>query len=214
MPRFRARTAAIAIATLTLIGCSAMAGNQPESGLSPEVIDDPDFSASSGLSSGGDEGHGGDIDDVDIFAEEGDLEGAFLERDQFFEDQQVPPGEMLPAATTRAQKEFIDFQREFTIDKGGQWSDDAEQIALALTFDACETAILSSHDVDDFVLDSHLTASPLFQLLLEGYSGSEREDAETNLVIIMVHGTRFICPEDYDQWFDAAMELYPDYFKE
>lgn len=206
MSRLPTRAGAIGFAVIVLGGCSDTTNDQPGFGSPTESHDQAVY-----------EGRENDTDDtnaVETLADEEDLGSVFLERDQFFEQQQVPAGEMLRKAATAEQKEFIDFQRDFTVSNGGQWNEELEQIALALTLDACETAILSSHEIDAFVLGSYLATSPLFQVLLEGYPGNEREAAEANLVLIMVHGTSFICPEDYDQWFDAAMARYPSYFKE
>lgn len=212
MSGFHARAAAVTFIAAALVGCSAAANNESDPGSLPAAVEHPAASDPSVSSSRGYEGQERNTDDGETSVDESLLESAFVERDQFFEEQQVAPGEMLPKAATQEQRDFIESQRDLTIDSGGEWREDLEQVALALTFDACETAILNSHDVDVLVLESHLATSPLYQLLLEGNSGDEREALEVNLISIMVHGTSFLCPADYDQWFDAAMALYPDFF--
>lgn len=212
MPGFHARAAAVGFIAAALVGCSAAANNEADPGSLPAAAEQSGASDPSGNSSRSYEGQEQDTDDGETSVDEALLEPAFVERDEFFDEQQVPPGEMLTKAATQEQKNFIESQRDLTIASGGEWREDLEQVALALTFDACETAILNSHEVDVFVLESHLDTSPLYQLLLEDFQGDEREALEVNLISIMVHGTSFLCPADYDQWFDAAMALYPDFF--
>lgn len=199
----RARVAAALIATLTLAGCAGSNDGDSPMPTSPEVTDAP---ASADAPS--------DEPTEQSDPDESALEEAFLERDQFFEDQNVPLGDVLEKPVTQTQKDFIDSQREYTLSNGGEWSEMHEQIALALTFDACENAILNSHDVDAATLDAHIATSPLFELLLQDQPADQQEATEANLTSIMLYGMTYICPADYDQWFDAAATLYPGFFTE
>lgn len=144
--------------------------------------------------------------------QEAALAEAFEERDRFFSEQQAPPGESLAGPATATQQEFIDSQREYTLSKGGEWNEMTEQITLALTFDACENAILSFHQMDAATLGIHIATSPLFGMLVQEYPEDQRETVEASLLSTTLYGMSYICPGDYDQWFDAAVQLYPEYF--
>lgn len=135
---------------------------------------------------------------------------AFAERDAFIAAQQLPLDGSLLVATTDAQKEFIAEQRAYIEQQGGTWSPELESVALALTADACETAILNLHEVELTTLETHVASSPLFaQLIADDLSEDERRAAERNVASVMVFGTGFLCPDDAEQWESAFTAAYP-----
>lgn len=144
--------------------------------------------------------------------QEADLTEAFEERDRFFSDQQAPPGKPLAGPVTAPQREFIDSQREHIVNNGGEWNEMTEQITLALTFDACESAILNLHQIDTSTLGIHIATSPLFEMLTQEHPEEQRKHIEASLLSTALYGMSYICPTDYDQWFDAAAQLYPERF--
>ena len=134
---------------------------------------------------------------------------AFAEREKFFQDQQLPLDGTPLVAVTPAQKEFIAEQKAYVEDQGLTWTADDENLSLALTADACETAILNSHDVDADVLRTHVATSPLFaQLVPADLQGEDRAYAEAPIASLMVFGTTFLCPDDGDAWISAYTEVY------
>lgn len=140
----------------------------------------------------------------------GDYAAALAEREQFMQDQQLPLDGSLLKAVTPEQKEFIAEQRAHFEPQGGTWKAETESVTLALTADACETAILSFHDVDSTTVVTHIQTSPLFATLIPSdLTGESREDAEANVASIMVFGMRYMCPDDHPQWKTAFDELYP-----
>lgn len=140
----------------------------------------------------------------------GALADVFAERDQFMRDQQLPQDGSLLKATTPEQIEFIDAQRTHLESQGGEWNEGVESVTLALTADACETAILNWHHIEARAVTSHIATSPLFEMLIPAdVVGEDRALAEANVASIMVYGMRYMCPEDHPQWKAAFDELYP-----
>lgn len=140
---------------------------------------------------------------------EEDLGDPLAERDRFFEEQGLPLDGSPLSAVTPAQKEFIAQQQAYAREMGREWTDQDESFSLALVADACETAILSSHDVDGTTLQAHVATSPLFaQLVPADVQGAQRTQAEAGIASLMVFGTTFLCPEDGDAWIAAYEEVY------
>lgn len=130
-----------------------------------------------------------------------DMADAIAERERFFAEQRIAPGQTL-VAVTDAQKEFVRQQREHAESQGAQWSPQSETIILATTLDACETSILNGHEISADRLTVHVGSSPVFDAYTTD-SASER-----GLASIMVFGTRFLCPDDAPQWQAAFDEVY------
>lgn len=141
------------------------------------------------------------------------VEDALAERDQFMEDQQLPLDGSPLSAVTPAQKQFIEEQRTHVEEQGGVWTPEAESVTLALTADACETAILNNHDTDASTVQMHIDTSPLFgSQLPESLPEAQRAQAEMSMADIMVYGMQHMCPNDFQQWSEAVMELHPEYY--
>lgn len=141
------------------------------------------------------------------------VEDALAERDQFMEDQQLPLDGSPLSAVTPEQKQFIEEQRTHVEEQGGVWTPEAESVTLALTADACETAILNNHDTDASTVQMHIDTSPLFvSQLPESLPEAERAQAEMSMADIMVYGMQHMCPNDFQQWSEAVMELHPEYY--
>ncbi|MDN5732376.1 MAG: hypothetical protein L0K41_11220 [Yaniella sp.] len=141
------------------------------------------------------------------------VEDALTERDQFMEDQQLPLDGSPLSAVTPEQKQFIEEQRTHVEDQGGVWTPEAESVTLALTADACETAILNNHDTDASTVQMHIDTSPLFgSQLPESLPEAQRAQAEMSMADIMVYGMQHMCPNDFQQWSEAVMELHPEYY--
>lgn len=135
------------------------------------------------------------------------------ERDQFLEDQQLPLDGSPLSATTPEQQQFIEEQRTHVESQGGDWTPEAESLTLALTADACETAILNQHEVDAGTVEVHIASSPLFlNEIPEQLTDAEKAQAEIGMADIMVYGMQHMCPDDFPQWRDAVVELYPDFY--
>lgn len=130
---------------------------------------------------------------------------ALAERDAFIAEQQQPVGQATLTAKTPAQQELVAQQRAHLEANGGQWSEQAETVTLALGLDACETSILNSHEIDVTSFRTHVVTSPLIDSL--AVDDASREGA----VSIMVFGTRFLCPDDAPQWEQAWTEAAGEY---
>lgn len=142
-------------------------------------------------------------------ADPDDFADVFAERDEFFREQQLPMDGTPLVAVTPAQQDFIAQQRAYVEQQGLQWTASDENLALALAGDACETAILSRHEVDSSTLIAHVTTSPLFaQLIPAELDGAARTQAEAPIASVMVFGTTFLCPDDGDAWIEAYTEVY------
>ena len=142
----------------------------------------------------------------------GDIEAALAERDRFIKDQQLPMDGSHLSAVTPEQKQFVAEQRAHIESHGEAWTQDYETTILALTGDACESAILSFHDVDTTAVQMHIASSPLFLgMIPENLSDAEHEQAEASMAEIMVYGMQHMCPADYPQWAQAVIELYPEH---
>lgn len=138
-----------------------------------------------------------------------DFEDVFAERDAFFREQQLPLDGSPLVAVTPAQQDFITQQKAYVEEQGLAWTASDESLALALAGDACETAILSRHQVDASTLSAHVTTSPLFaQLIPSDLDGAARTQAEAPIASVMVFGTTFLCPDDGDQWVAAYQDVY------
>ncbi len=184
----RPRTATLAalavVGALALTGCTpAGDANPPEA--TPTTTTVPDESAAATPDAGGDGSATAD---------------ALAERDAFIAAQQQPVGQTTLTAKTPEQQELVAQQRAHVEANGGQWSEQAETVTLALALDACETSILNGHQVDQDVYQMHVASSPLIQSL--AIDDASREGA----VSIMVFGTRFLCPDDAPQWEQAWTE--------
>ena len=150
--------------------------------------------------------------DVDESQQPG-MEDALTEREQFMEDQQLPLDGSQLSAVTPEQKQFIEEQRTHVEEQGGVWSPEAESLTLALTADACETAILNNHETEASTVQMHIDTSPLFlSQIPETLSEAEQAQAQMSMADIMVYGMQHMCPEDFQQWSDAVMELHPEYY--
>lgn len=137
------------------------------------------------------------------------FEDVFAERDEFFREQQLPMDGTPLVAVTPAQQQFIAEQRAYVEQQGLSWSSQDESLALALAGDACETAILSRHEVDASTLIAHVSTSPLFaQLIPADAQGEARTQAEAPIASVMVFGATFLCPEDGDAWVAAYQDVY------
>lgn len=138
------------------------------------------------------------------------MDEVLAERDAFMKAQQLPVGGTALVATTDAQKQFIAEQSAFVLSQGGQWGPQDETISLALASDACETAILNKHEIDVELLDSHVMSSPMFKALVPADTPSEqRTRYERSVASVMIFGTKFMCPADYDPWLNAFQTRYP-----
>jgi hypothetical protein len=182
----RPRTATLAalavVGALALTGCTP-AGDANPTEATPTTV--PDESAAATPDAGGDGSATAD---------------ALAERDAFIAAQQQPVGQTTLTAKTPEQQELVAQQRAHVEANGGQWSEQAETVTLALALDACETSILNGHQVDQDVYQMHVASSPLIQSL--AIDDASREGA----VSIMVFGTRFLCPDDAPQWEQAWTE--------
>lgn len=138
-----------------------------------------------------------------------DYSDVFAERDEFFREQQLPMDGSPLVAATPAQQDFIAQQRAYVEEQGATWTASDENLSLALAGDACETAILSRHEVDSSTLIAHVSTSPLFaQLIPTGLDDDARKKAEANVASVMVFGTTFLCPDDGDAWVAAYQQVY------
>ncbi|BFM23517.1 hypothetical protein QE430_002111 [Microbacterium testaceum] len=137
------------------------------------------------------------------------VEDVFAEREEYFREQQLPMDGSPLVAVTPAQQEFIAQQRAYVEQQGLSWTASDESLSLALAGDACETAILSRHEVDASTLQAHVATSPLFaQLVPADAQGDARLQAEAPIASVMVFGTTFMCPDDGDMWVAAYQDVY------
>lgn len=139
-----------------------------------------------------------------------DYAARFLERDQFINDQQLPLDGSPLKAITDEQKKFVAEHRAHVESSGGNWSDEAESLILALTADACESAILNGHKIDAFLFMTHVASSPLFNSLAPDTS-EDYETVRASIADIMVYGMQHLCPADFDDWTRVFYEVYPNY---
>lgn len=138
-----------------------------------------------------------------------DVSDVFAEREEYFREQQLPMDGTPLVAVTTAQKQFIAEQRAYVEQQGSTWTSTDESLALALAGDACETAILSRHQVDATTMNTHVATSPLFaQLIPSDVQGAARTQAEKPIASVMVFGATFMCPADGDKWVAAYQEVY------
>lgn len=138
-----------------------------------------------------------------------DVSDVFAEREEYFREQQLPMDGSPLVAVTAAQKQFIAEQRAYVEQQGSTWTSTDESLALALAGDACETAILSRHQVDATTMNTHVATSPLFaQLIPSDVQGAARTQAEKPIASVMVFGATFMCPADGDKWVAAYQEVY------
>lgn len=190
----RPRTATLAalavVGALALTGC-APASDAGTSDATPAATPSaPEKSASPTPDAGGDGAMSGDV---------------LAERDAFIAEQQQPVGQPVLTAKTPAQQDLVAQQRAHVEANGGQWSEQAETVTLALALDACETSILNGHEIDVASFRTHVVTSPLIGSL--AVDDASREGA----VSIMVFGTRFLCPDDAPQWEQAWTEAGGEY---
>lgn len=146
-------------------------------------------------------------------SEQSGMEDALAQRDQFMEDQKLPLDGSPLSAVTPEQKDFVEEQRTHVEEQGGVWTPEVESLTLALTADACETAILNDHDTDASTVQMHIDTSPLFlNQIPESLPEAQRAQAEMSMADIMVYGMQHMCPDDFEQWSEADMELHPEYY--
>lgn len=207
----------LAVAVVALSGCVFVPGlvggsdapvDPPAATEPPEATDPP---AASGPETTEPETSAPETD-ADTACEVGDYECALQERDRFMEEQQLPTDGTPLVAVTPEQQEFIGNQRAHVESQGGTWTAQDESIVLALTADACESAILNFHQMNETLFTTHVATSPLFQQLVPADgSEAEREQAEASLADIMVYGMQFMCPDDFPAWATVFGEMYPNY---
>lgn len=174
--------------------------------------DDVDDADEEVADSEADGGATGPADEADPADEEDEYGAAMQERDQFLEDQQLPLDGSPLEATTPEQQEFIDSYREDVEAQGGTWNAEIETVTLALSLDACESAILAFHDVDEQEVETHILSSPLFDgVIPPDASEEEREGIEADLADTMVYGMQYLCPDDHEQWEPIIQDLYPEH---
>lgn len=195
------------IAVLFVSGCSVQEEAQRPEVVSMEPVPEESV-AQDGVSEVTDEEE--PIDTGSDSLDESDIEDALAEQEQFLKDQELPLDGSPLTAVTPEQKKFIEEQRTHVESQGGVWTPEAETLTLALTADACETAILNSHEVDTSTVRTHIATSPLFLTIPEEVTADEREQAEASMAEIMVYGMQHMCADDYPEWRDAVLELYPD----
>ena len=191
-----ARARAVILVAAVLAGAIALAGCTPAADDASSAPGPTPTVSASGPSAAETPGAGDDATvDGDVLAE----------RDAFIDAQQQPVGQPTLTAKTPAQQELVAQQRAHLEANGGQWSEQAETVTLALGLDACETSILNGHEIDVSSFRTHVVTSPLIQSL--AVDDASREGA----VSIMVFGTRFLCPDDASQWEQAWTEAGGDY---
>ncbi|MFS0714723.1 hypothetical protein ABC195_12645 [Microbacterium sp. 2P01SA-2] len=190
------RSRTVALASLAVAGVLVLAGCSPAD-RSASADSTPAPTASAPEASGDATPDAGDDAAVD-----GDV---LAERDAFIAAQQQPVGQATLTAKTPAQQELVAQQRAHLEANGGQWSEQAETVTLALGLDACETSILNGHEIDVTSFRTHVVTSPLIQSL--AVDDASREGS----VSIMVFGTRFLCPDDAPQWEQAWTEAAGEY---
>lgn len=125
----------------------------------------------------------------------------FAEREQFFIDQQQPPGQSSLVAKTDEQRALVERQRQFTESQGVPWTAESETVLLALALDACETAILNEHNASATTLQVHVDTSPLIEAIANNPGDRNRA------VDLMVFGMTYLCPDDAPGWRDAQLEI-------
>lgn len=127
----------------------------------------------------------------------------FAEREQFMIDQQLPLDGSLLKAVTPEQQEFIEVVKQQFATNGVEFTENDESIVLALAADACETAILSSHDSSDFVIRGHALTSPLIAEITKNLEEPAKSQAIDNLMYTAATGMSYMCPADADGWFET-----------
>lgn len=133
----------------------------------------------------------------------------FIERDQFIADQKIDLSAPPFLAITDAQKQYIKLQKQHVEATGVQWNDELESLALSLTLDACETAILNGHRIDAMLLTTHIYSSPTIQGLAElDETEAEREATIETLTDAAIFGMSFLCPADYEGWQHEFMNMF------
>lgn len=198
------------LAGLVLVGCSSQEA-------APQQADNTTSGTATPELGNGDEvsepiKDQGLIETESADARQGDIDSALAERDQFHKDQQLPMDGSPLTAVTPEQKQFVTEQRAHIESQGAAWTQEYETLILALTADACESAILNHHDVDSTTVQMHIASSPLFHAMLpEGMNDAEREQTEASMAEIMVYGMQHMCPADYAEWAPAVIELYPEH---
>lgn len=204
--------AALAINALTVFGVASalpgvqllgMAGGLTVAGAPfgepepvPEVADVP-------------EGPGGD----ELGGEAGPVwPDALDEREAFFRDQQVDLSAPNIAAVTPAQRAFVEEARSLLASRGGKhWDQGMEHLLMALALNACETSILSGHDIDDFTVRFYAATSPLLAEVLGEDPAERPAEGVTGFMILTAIGTKHLCPADAPQWMAGVDEVGNDW---
>lgn len=126
-----------------------------------------------------------------------DLDARFAEREAFFIAQRRFLEDGPPRAETPEQRAFVG-----ALDERGEAPLTAEEEAfwLALTLDACETAILNGHVLSAGAALAYVRGSPL---LARWEDPAEKDQA----LALMLEGTTYLCPDDTAAWRGALDEL-------
>ena len=135
----------------------------------------------------------------------------FAEREQFMIDQQLPLDGSLLQAVTPEQHEFVQVMKQQFATNGVEFTKNDESVVLALAADACETAILSSHDSTDFVLRGHAITSPLIAEITKNLDEPTKSQAIDNLMYTAATGMSYMCPADADGWFETLDAIGGDW---
>lgn len=133
------------------------------------------------------------------------------EREQFIREQKLPlDGSMLTAATPE-QSDFIDLIVGRMESDGIAWDSELENLYLALAANACESAILSSHEASAFTVEAYALSSPLISAYVEHLPEADRPLSIAAFTRSAVDGMYYLCPEDYPEWDEAFYANYPDF---
>ena len=140
-----------------------------------------------------------------------DPDKVLAERDRFIEEQQLPLDGSPLKAVTPQQKKFIAQQQDEYKNLGLPWGEQEEWISLALAADACETAILSGHESNDFTLRTHAMTSPLIMELTSGADASQQQAATQGAMKTAVLGMSYMCPADHPAWSESFETINGDW---
>lgn len=143
--------------------------------------------------------------------DDGSLQAAFQERDEFFIEQRLPRDGSPLVAVTEAQKKLVTAQQEWVESQGGTWGARDEWILLALGSDTCENGILNQHRIDAQTLLTVVARSPLVQQLIPADATEQlRVQYVRNLASISVFAAGYLCPADSEAWQAAFAEAFPE----
>lgn len=141
-----------------------------------------------------------------------DWTNVFDEREAFFRDQQVDLSAPNIPAVTPAQRAFVEEARSLLASHGeDNWDQDMEHLVMALALNACETSILSGHDIDDFTVRFYAATSPLLAEILGEDPAERPAEGVTGFMILTAIGTKHLCPADAPQWMAGVDEVGSDW---